>query len=95
MKKATSAILRSDDEPIRSAKLPTSVYKIMTRFGLVGSKNLCTFLSEQETALLGVNQRADANHRYTTSIAIRDQMVARGSVAEGYGPNAVALCGLP
>jgi hypothetical protein len=41
------------------------------------------------------NQRADANHRYTTSIAIRDQMVAKGGVAEGYGPNAVALCGLP
>jgi hypothetical protein len=41
------------------------------------------------------NQRRDANHRYTTSIAIRDQMVARGGVAEGYGPDAVALCGLP
>jgi serine protease len=41
------------------------------------------------------NQRKDANHRYTTSVAIRDQMVARGGVAEGYGPNAVALCGLP
>jgi hypothetical protein len=41
------------------------------------------------------NQRKDANHRYTTSLAIRDQMVAKGGVAEGYGPNAVALCGLP
>jgi hypothetical protein len=41
------------------------------------------------------NQRKDANHRYTTSIAIRDQMVARGGIAEGYGPNAVVLCGLP
>jgi hypothetical protein len=41
------------------------------------------------------NQRRDSNHRYTTSVAIRDQMVARGGVAEGYGPNAVALCGLP
>ncbi len=41
------------------------------------------------------NQRADVNHRYTTSTAIRDQMVAKGGVAEGYGPNAVALCGLP
>jgi hypothetical protein len=41
------------------------------------------------------NQRKDANHRYTTSIAIRDQMVARGGVAEGYGPDAVVLCGLP
>jgi hypothetical protein len=41
------------------------------------------------------NQRKDANHRYTTSIAIRDQMVARGGIAEGYGPTAVTLCGLP
>lgn len=41
------------------------------------------------------NQRKDANHRYTTSIAIRDQMVARGGIAEGDGPNAVVLCGLP
>jgi hypothetical protein len=32
VKKATPAILRSYDDPIRSAKLPTSVYKIMTRF---------------------------------------------------------------
>ena len=33
MKKTTSAILQSYDDPIRSAKLPTSVYKIMTWFG--------------------------------------------------------------
>ncbi len=41
------------------------------------------------------NQRRDSNHRYTTSTAIRDQMVALGGIAEGYGPNAVALCALP
>jgi glucose/arabinose dehydrogenase len=41
------------------------------------------------------NQRTDSNHRYTTSIAIRDQMVARGGAAEGYGPEAVAMCALP
>jgi hypothetical protein len=41
------------------------------------------------------NQRRDSNHRYTTSIAIRDQMVQKGGVAEGYGPSAVALCALP
>ena len=29
------------------------------------------------------NQRKDANHRYTTSTAIRDRMVAKGGVAEG------------
>ncbi len=41
------------------------------------------------------NQRKDSNHRYTTKTSIRDQMVAKGGVAEGYGPNAVALCGAP
>jgi hypothetical protein len=38
------------------------------------------------------DQRADTNHRYTTSRAIRDQMVAAGWVPEGYGPDAVIMC---
>jgi hypothetical protein len=38
------------------------------------------------------NARADTNHRYTTSTSIRDQMLAKGYVAEGYGPNGVAMC---
>jgi hypothetical protein len=38
------------------------------------------------------NQRADSNHRYTASRQTRDAMVARGYVAEGYGPDAVAFC---
>jgi hypothetical protein len=38
------------------------------------------------------NHRADSNHRYTADIATRDAMLARGYVAEGYGPQAVAMC---
>lgn len=38
------------------------------------------------------NQRADSNHRYTTDPNVKAQMIARGYVAEGYGPNAVAMC---
>ena len=38
------------------------------------------------------NRRADTNHRYTTDIAVRDAMVAKGYVAEGSGPNAVTFC---
>lgn len=38
------------------------------------------------------NNRADVNHRYTTSLAIRAQMLAAGWIAEGYGPQAVAMC---
>ena len=38
------------------------------------------------------NGRADTNHRYLTDRAIRDTMVARGWIAEGYGADAVAMC---
>ena len=38
------------------------------------------------------NARADTNHRYTTDRAIRDAMVARGWIAEGAGPDAIAFC---
>jgi hypothetical protein len=40
------------------------------------------------------NKRSDSNHRYTTSIATFDAMVAKGYVAEGYGSASrpVAMC---
>jgi hypothetical protein len=38
------------------------------------------------------NQRADSNHRYTTDRGLRSQMLAQGYVAEGYGPEGVAMC---
>jgi hypothetical protein len=38
------------------------------------------------------SNRADANHRYTTDKAVRDQMVARGWLAEGDGPDMVVMC---
>jgi hypothetical protein len=38
------------------------------------------------------NNRPDANHRYTIDRALRDAMVAEGWVAEGDGPDAVAMC---
>jgi len=38
------------------------------------------------------DNRGDTNHRYTTSLAIRAQMVAKGWVAEGYGPDSVMMC---
>lgn len=40
------------------------------------------------------NQRIDSNHRYTTDAEIRAAMIATGWTAEGYGPDAVALCAL-
>jgi glucose/arabinose dehydrogenase len=41
------------------------------------------------------NARVDSNHRYTSDLVTRNQMVARGGIAEGYGPSAVALCAIP
>jgi hypothetical protein len=39
------------------------------------------------------NGRSDSNHRYTTSTGIRTAMLAKGYIAEGYGPDQVAMCG--
>ncbi len=41
------------------------------------------------------DNRADPNHRYTTDRSTRDAMVAKGYVAEGYGPDAVIMCAPP
>lgn len=38
------------------------------------------------------SNRKDANHRYTTDRAIRDEMVSRGWLAEGDGPDLVVMC---
>lgn len=38
------------------------------------------------------NSRADVNHRYVTSAALRATMLARGWVPEGYGGLGVAMC---
>ena len=36
--------------------------------------------------------RPDVNHRYITEQQVRDHMLAEGWVAEGQGPDAVAMC---
>jgi hypothetical protein len=41
------------------------------------------------------NMGADANHRYTTDLAVRAQMIAKSYVPEGYGPSGVAMCARP
>ena len=38
------------------------------------------------------DNRADSNHRYTTDWSIRAQMLAKGWIAEGYGPDPVIMC---
>lgn len=38
------------------------------------------------------SNRPDANHRYMTDAAVRDQMAAQGWLAEGDGPDLVVMC---
>jgi probable HAF family extracellular repeat protein len=38
------------------------------------------------------NNRPDVNHRYTASLAIRQQMIDAGWIPEGYGNMAVGMC---
>jgi len=40
------------------------------------------------------NNRIDSNHRYTTSASVQQSMIAKGYIAEGYGPPSmpVAMC---
>lgn len=38
------------------------------------------------------SNRADANHRYTITRTLRDEMVGRGWIAEGDGPDLVVMC---
>ena len=38
------------------------------------------------------SNRSDANHRYMTDKAVRDQMVAKGWLIEGDGPDSVVMC---
>jgi len=38
------------------------------------------------------DDRVDTNHRYTTDPGIRAQMLAKGYVPEGYGPDGIAMC---
>ena len=38
------------------------------------------------------NNRTDSNHRYTADPAVKAAMIVNGYIAEGYGPDAVAMC---
>ena len=38
------------------------------------------------------NNRSDSNHRYTIDTRVKVEMIAKGYLAEGYGPDAVVMC---
>ena len=76
-----------------AARFPTFVVESLSVFS-IGLPNLLTGACAAGTVPVYRvwNNRADSNHRYMTSRALRDQMVGRGYVAEGYGPDAVIMC---
>lgn len=41
------------------------------------------------------NGRADANHRYVTTQALRQEMLSRGWIQEGWGSDPAAMCSAP
>ena len=45
--------------------------------------------------LYNKGQGGAPNHRYTTEVAVRTQMIADGWVPEGLGADAVAMCSPP
>ena len=51
----------------------------------------------QDTAALYrlYNNRPDVNHRYTTDLSIRQQMIDQGWIPEGFGPLGVGMCVRP
>jgi hypothetical protein len=83
---------------------PAECAAVLTRFPFFGYESPNVFYIALPDTNSGVcpagtvpvyrvwNNRADSNHRYTTSLAIRAQMVSKGYVVEGYGPNAVIMC---
>ncbi|MEO6928568.1 MAG: hypothetical protein ABI190_05325, partial [Casimicrobiaceae bacterium] len=75
------------------AQFPAFVYETVNAF-YIDLPDVTTGVCPQgDTPVYRLwNHRADTNHRYTTSIALRDEMLAKGYIAEGYGPQAVAMC---
>jgi hypothetical protein len=52
----------------------------------------CPAGTQQVYRLYNNGQGAAPNHRYTTSLAIRSQMLAQAWIPEGYGPIGVIMC---
>ncbi len=75
------------------AKFPTFVYEAadVMYVGLPDTTSGACPEGTQKVYRLW-NNRADSNHRYTTDLEVKAQMVARGYVAEGYGPDATIMC---
>lgn len=66
----------------------TAVFAVALPDSVTGE---CPYLSETPIYRLW-NQRPDSNHRYVTNLSVRQQMIERGWLPEGYGPLGVVMC---
>jgi serine protease len=77
------------------AMFPSFVYEAANVFYIAlpdQASGACPFGTIEVYRLYNNGMGAGPNHRYTTSPAVRAQMIAQGWVAEGYGPNQVIMC---
>ena len=89
---ATSSGATRTSATATMAKNPTFILESSTFFYLF-PPNLGNCAAGTGPGLSRVHgTAADANHRYTTDRATRDQMVAKGWIAEGDGDDTVTMC---
>ena len=61
-------------------------------FVIPASDGTCTSGSEPIYRMYNNGKGAAPNHRYTTSLAIRSEMITKGWIAEGFGATGVIGC---
>jgi hypothetical protein len=76
-----------------AAKFPTFIYESPDVFRIALPERLAGSCAPGLSPVYRLwNQRRDSNHRYAVDVATRNAMVAAGWLAEGFGPDTVAIC---
>ena len=76
-----------------AAKYPTFVFEAPDVFYIALPDTTTGVCPSGTVAVFRLyNNRADANHRYTTDPQIKAQMISQGYIAEGYGSSATIMC---
>jgi len=82
----------SPDECYLSSRLRGAILETQAAFlATLPNINTGVCLSNQASVYRLWNPNGSA-HRFTTEAVVRDEMLARGWIAEGYGPDNVAMC---
>ena len=71
-----------------------AVFNVAAADGTLGTPGTCNnvFAEQPLYRLYNNGQSGAPNHRYTTSLTIRADMIAKGWIPEGYGPLGVIAC---